>query len=341
MAFTFLADETWDDGTRGSFDSETDVSNILDFPHYQELARQGFAPWMGAHALRIRLNGTAVGYVTETGAWDTAAAGTIHSLFTVLIGEDVTIAASGAIVIFAMMAGATQEVSFGVRNNGGVYELYVTDSVTTRTFPIVRSNKRWYEVELSTLIDNAGSDNGTIDWYIDGFRAAAQITGADQGAITDLNLGAFSGTSAGDKGTILIGNVMADDARIYPRRQKRFACDKWITKDITAFIGNGQLDACSITGTSSDAVLNIYDTDIFESTGIGFSRAPLIYTRNVTTNDQSPGMTTPIRFTKGVYVQLTGTAPQAFVSLKDECGDSVVMSDANYIERGRKRKALV
>jgi hypothetical protein len=343
MAFPFLADENFDDGTLGNFDSETDSSSILDFPHYAELARGGRAPWQGAHAMRARLNGTAVGFVTETGTFDTAGASTIHIWGTVLIGEDVSIATDGVIVLAALQsAGPVNEACLVLSNTAALgYHLAFGETGATRTFPIVRSNKIWYEFEMSALIDNAGSNDGTLTGYIDGAPVGAAITALDQGAITQFSLGAVSGTSAGDRGTILFGGVIADDARIYPRRQKRFSVDKWVTRDINAFVGSGELDGVSITGTGTDAVLNIYDTDIFEATGVGFSRQPLIYTRNITANDQSPGMTTPIKFDKGCYVQLTGTAPQAFLSLKDGCPAGVMMSDENYVQAGRARRGRI
>ncbi len=345
MAFPFLVEENFDDGTRGNFDSETDSSSILDFPHYAEIARQGFAPWQGAHVMRGKLNGTAVGFVTETGTFDTNAAGTIHVWFTVLIGEDVTLATSEHVVLFCLdSAGPVLEASFGVRNNAGVYELFFgeTGLAGTRTMPITRSNKRWYEIEMSCLVDNAGSDDGTITAYIDGGPIGAVIGTLDQGVITQARYGIVTGTTATAKGTILCGPIMADDLRIYPRRRNRFKCDQWVTRDRTVWIGTGELDAVSITATDTAGVLNIYDTDIFESTGVNFSRIPLIYTRNVVANDQSPGMTTPIRFEKGVYVQLAaGASPQAFLSLKDECPGSVVMSDANYVEKGQKRNERI
>ncbi len=345
MAFPFVVDETFDDGTRGNFDSETDASSILDFPHYAEIARQGFAPWSGAHVVRGKLNGTAVGFITETGTFDLAATNTLHILFPVLIGEDVTLAVSEHVVLFCLdSAGPVLEASFGVRNNAGVYELFFgeTGLAGTRTFPITRSNKKWYEIEISVLIDSGVGDDGTMTNYIDGGPIGAAIGTLDQAAITQARYGIVTGTTATAKGTILLGPIMADDARIYPRRRNRFKCDQWVTRDRTVWIGTGELDAVSLTATDTAGVMNIYDTDIFETTGVNFSRIPLIYTRNVTANDQSPGMTTPIRFEKGVYVQLAaGASPQAFLSLKDECAASVIMSDANYVEKGQKRNERV
>jgi hypothetical protein len=343
MAFPFLFEETFDDGTLGGFNSETDAGGILDFPHYAELARGGRAPWQGAHAMRGRMVDDATGLVTETDGFDTAGAATIHIWFPVLIGADVSIAASGVIVLFALdSAGPVNEAVVSLKNDAGQYQLCFGETGATRTFNITPNNKRWYEIEMTCLIDDAGNNNGTITGYIDGAPVGAAIATLDQGAITQARMGIVSGTAAGDKGTILFGGVMADDARIYPRRQKRFANDKWVTRDINAFVGQGELDGVSLTATDANGVLNIYDTDIYEATGVGFSRIPLIYTRNVTANDQSPGMTTPVRFEKGCYVQLAaGANPQAFLSLKDGCPSGVPMSDENYIQAGRARRGRI
>jgi hypothetical protein len=343
MAFPFLFEENFDAGTLGNFNSETDTSSILDYPHYAELARFGQAPWQGAHAMRGRMVDDAVGYVTETDGFDTAGAGTIHIWGTVLIGADVQIAASGVIVLFALdSAGPVAEASLVLKNDAGQYQLAFGETGATRVFNITRSNKIWYEFEMSCLIDNAGANDGTLQGYIDGAPVGAVIGTLDQGAITQARFGIVSGTAAGDKGTILFGGIIADDARIYPRRQKRFSMDKWVTRDINAFVGQGELDGVSLTATDTNGVLNIYDTDIYEATGVGFSRIPLIYTRNVTANDQSPGMTTPVRFEKGCYVQLAaGANPQAFLSLKDGCPAGVMMSDENYVQAGRARRGRI
>ncbi len=342
MAFPYLFEENFDDGTLGNFNSETDSSSILDYPHYAELARAGQAPWQGAHVMRGRMAANAVGYVTELDGFDTAGAGTIHIWFTVLIGADVAIAASGVVVLFALdSAGPVAEASLVLKNNAGQYQLAFGETGATRTLDITPNNKKWYEIEMSCLIDNAGANDGTITGYIDGAPVGAVIGTLDQGAITQARMGIISGTAAGDRGTILFGGVIADDARIYPRRQKRFSNDKWVTRDMNAFVGQGMLDGVSITSTDVNGVLNVYDTDIYEATGVNFSRAPLIYTRNITANDQSPGMTTPVRFEKGCYVQLAGANPQAFLSLKDGCPTGVMMSDENYVQAGRARRGRI
>lgn len=336
MAFPWLTHETFDDGTRGNFDSETDASSILDFPDYRELARGGFAPWQGAHALRLRLSGTATGLITETGSFDLAAAGVLSMWMSVCIGGDLSLTDTNTVVLFALQsAGPINEAVIGIRNNGGVYEFFAGETGATRTLPIVPNNKKWYQLEMSVVIDNAGADDGTLAFYVDGAQVGATITALDQAAITQAQLGAVVGTAAGNRGTILIGGIIADDLRIYQR--ERFPVDTfWVTRDLHPWIGPCTLDAASITGTSTDSVLTLLDTDLYSSTGIDFSREPIVYIRNVTANDQSPGFNTPVQFKRGVYALITGTNPQAWISIKPP--SSVVQSSANYVDRGLSRR---
>lgn len=304
------------------------------------MARGGFAPWQGSHALRVALSGTATGFIQEDGDFDMALdAAAMSFWFPVCIGADLTLTDGDTVILFALQsAGPVNEVVFGVRNTGGVYELFAGETGATRTLAIVRNSKRWYQIELTVNIDAGGANDGTINFYVDGAQIGAQITGLDQAAIAQGRLGAVSGTAAGNAGTILVGGIIADDARVYPRT--RFHGEtEWITRDRCAFIGPCTIDSAQVTGTGTDAVLSILDTDIYEATGIGFSREPIVYIRNVTASDQAPGFNVPIRFHKGVYVQLTGTNPQAWVSLRQ--GSQVVLSQEGYVQRGLKRGGVI
>lgn len=336
MAYPWLVEETFDDGTRGNFDSTTDSSSILSFPNYKTLANQGLAPWRGAHAFKMALNGTAVGYIVETTGFDTSAAGTIHIWLSVCIPANLSLSSGDTIILFALQsAGPVNEAVFGVRNNSGAYELFAGETGATRTLAITRNNKKWYQIELSCLIDSGGND-GTIDFYVDGGAVGAQITGLTQAAITQGSLGAISGTGSGNTGTILIGGIMADDARIYPR--ERFPLNTfWVTRDMNCFVGQGVISKVELTGTSTDAVVSILDTDNYVSTGNHFSREPRVYVRNTTANADAPNAQIgPILFNNGAYVQLTGTNPQALVYMADE-GSGYVKSSGGYIDRAFKR----
>lgn len=326
MAYPFLIDETFDDGTRGTFDSETDAGSVLDYPDYKELARAGQAPWQGAHALRVQLSGANNAYVEDAGI---TAQSPISLWAPILVGADFTIDDGDVVnVIEVRSTDAIPEAFVAVRRTGSNYELVAGDGTTVqRNYgTITRSNNRWYQVELTV-----NRTAGTIDWYVDGGQVGSQITAVSIDPLTVIRVGAPSGTSAGDSGTILVGRVIVDDARVFPR--KRFGTDVWITKDQTVFIGDGELDSIELTGTGTDAVLTILDVDAYNASDTSFSREPLVYGRNTAANEIVPLLTMQKAFHRGVYVQLTGTNPQAWISLGSGC---LVESQANYIDHARK-----
>ena len=280
------------------------------------------------------LSGTATGFIEETADFDTGLNARIFVWFPVCLGSDLELNDGDAVILFALQStGAVNEVVVGVDRSGANYRLFAGETGATRTLVVTRSNKRWHQIELDCLINGAGGA-GTIDFYVDGGQVGAQITTLTQAAISEARLGVVSGTAAGNAGTILIGGIIADDLRVYPR--ERFPVDTcWVTRDISAFIGPCTLDSVLLTGTGTDATLTILDTDIYEATGVAFSREPVVYVRNVTANQQEPGQNLPIRLKKGAYVQLTGTNPQAWLSITQP--SDVVLSSARYVDRGRVR----
>lgn len=334
MAHPWVSEQRFDDGTLGTFDTETDASSILDFPHYSELARQGLSPWSGAYCVRLRLNGTAVAELVETGSWDLLADGTLRFWFTVCIGADLTLANTDTVVLFSLdSAGPVREVSFGVRNNAGVYELFAGETGATRTLPITRSNARWYQIELDANIDSGVPNDGTLDFYVDGAPVGAQITGLNQEAITQGRYGAVVGTAAGNAGTILLGPILADDLRLYPRR--RFPGHSvYLTQSQHAFIGSGWIERIALRGTSADSTLVIYDTDRYFATSIDEFREPIAALKALTNNQMEETYGDRLLFSRGCYVALTGTNPEAWVTL---AGGSVVQSHGGYVNRGVRR----
>ena len=237
-----------------------------------------------------------------------------------------------ALILFDMQSAGVDEVVFGLRRSGDDYQLFAGETGATRTLTIQRSNSKWHQVELEITLDAGAANNGTLTFHVDGGQVGAQITGLDQGATDNGQLGVVSGSAASNAGTILIGGIIADDTRIFPRKYP-VRETVWLTKDAQVFIGAGVIDSVVVTGTSTDAVATLLDTDIYEAGLTNFSREPVAYVRNVVANDQSPGLNLPVEFYKGVYIQLTGTNPQAWVSIKN---GSIVQGHGGYVEFGRR-----
>ena len=170
MAYPFFSQETFDDGTRGNFDSEVDVGSILDFPSYKELSRFGLSPWQGAHALRVSLSGANDAYIEESGA--IVAQSPISLWLPLLVAADFTLDDGDVVnVLEVRSTDAIPEAFVAVRRSGDDYQLVAGDGVTVQRIygAITRSNSRWYQVELT--INQAA---GTIDFYVDGGQVGGQ-----------------------------------------------------------------------------------------------------------------------------------------------------------------------
>lgn len=327
MAFPYFIESTWDAGTLDSFDSTTDVGSILSFPHYKELSRFGLAPWRGSHAMRVVINGVNTAYVQAA-----AFAQATQSIWLpICVHDDFTLNDGDNLQIFAFYsAGTTRGGTLSIRRSGSNYQ-FVANAASggpEAVFTFAKDKTVYYQLELSL-----NSANGTLDFFVNGGQVGSQLTGLTLVTPLFARMGALN-TAAGQSGILLFGGVISDDLRVFPR--KRFPDDTdWVTHDRQAFIGSGTVDNAQLTGTSTDGVLSILDTNIFESGITDFSREPIIYTRNTIANAQVPNYQVPVVFHRGLYIQLTGTNPQAWISLKQH-GTQVVMSYANYVDLGRK-----
>lgn len=343
MAFPFVFESNFETGDNSEWDSETDTASQLDIAHFSTLAKMGgsrYSPYSGAYCARIQLTGGTADAVLVEGDLNITATEQAFAKFEVYFSEDFTATADDTVILFESFATATPEAVMGFKITAATGDIQLGIGETAPTSfgaPIERG--QWYTVELD-MQNDPGANDGTVNIYLtkDGDPVstsiyATEVGSLDQGAITTGSLGT-SGVLATTTGTILLDGFVWDDARIYPR--KRFQEESvWLTKTGQAFIGPCTVDAASITGTSTDGVMALYDTDDFGDARNMGNHTHVVYIRNVTANDQSPGFNTPVEFHRGVYAQVSGTAPQGFVSI---CKPSaVVMSSAGYINRGKAR----
>jgi len=316
MAFPYVFQGNFEDGTLGNFDSETDTASQLDFPHYTELARypqKGMVPYAGAYAMRVALTGgTADAYLVEADV-NIAAAATNYFRFPLYISPDFAATADDTINILELLASATVEACFGLRIvaatgviNFGVGETAPTDFTS---FAIERGV--WYTVELLVTVDDGASNDGVISLYVtrDGNdhtdTVEATVTALDQGAITDARFG-VQDHLATTTGTLLFHGLTQDDGRLYP--EGRYLNHKNITINQHLFVGRGDVDLVALLKTSAtNEVARLYDTDHGEAHDLHF------------VCDLRAGATemidTTLHFSHGCFISLTGTNPVAGITI--------------------------
>lgn len=327
MAFPWI----WENnGESGVHSASASSGSLIDVAHYSELARAGMAPYRGAYAHRIRLaGGTTSQFIREDTAFDdldnTPVTRYVRWYF--YLGKDFTMADGDKFSMFEAEStlNTTTEVAAGIiRTTGNILFWYneTTAAATPSTIILGTTTTalgKWFCAELKIVLDAAA---GTIDGYIDD-AVGTQIAALAQADIVDVKFGAV-GPDAGTSGTLLIDDIKYDDGQIFRDKERFPGVNVHQTHTNDHPIIGPACFSVGITGTGTNAVLTLYDTD-----GIPTNLTPFVVLRNATANEFIPGHDI-FQVNHGVYAVMSGTAAQAFYSV-DRGG---VLSDGQYVTRG-------
>lgn len=334
MAFPFLSENGFEDGTRGHFDSETDTESRLDFPHYSELARTpGIGmPYRGAYCMRVNLandGSPADAYVQETGAWDLAASGTLFIRLMFHVSRDIVMANGDELALFQLWSGAStvEGGAFIDYSTAAGFRIAIGKGGAVSFSPLTLGV--WHCLELRFVIDSGAGNDGTIDAWLDG-AALTQVASLDQAAITSGVVGVRLQDTGTTRGTILFDDIVADDARIFPPVQ-RFPEQVLLTQSGHVFVGPGQIERVDLlSGAATDNVLSIFDSDRAYTSDASNVALEL---KNVANNELVSKSDQPVRLQRGAYVALSGTNPRALVKI----GWANSYSDGALRQQGLRR----
>jgi len=335
MAFPWLSYVNFEDGTRGTFDSETDSGVALDFPHYSELARvPGLAmPYRGAYCMRVSLpDVSTTSYVEETADWDMAVGETQYWRWMLWVSPDITMADTDEFQIFSLQStGPADEVAVVINfTTADGLRIGIGESAGAQFLPLTTGV--WHAVEVAVTLDTPAASDGTIDLTLDG-SAATQVTGLTQAAVIQGRLGVMGIDAGTTKGVVLFDEVVSDDAQIY-QPAIRFPAAVLMTATGHVFVGPGVVDNASLlSGAGTDCVLSLFDTDVANINDAGNIKAEL---KNTANNELVDPAGMPISFRRGCYAVLAGTNPRALVK---PCSVVAWGSDGAIRNYGAKRIA--
>lgn len=327
MAFPWVSEANFEDGTSGHFDVESDTDTRLDFPHYSTLVALDtpLYPYRGAYCMRVALandGSPADAYVQETGSWDmTAGTGELYGRFMLLISDDLVMANSDEFAILQFWSG-TNTVECGIYINyttaNGLRLGTGQDTSAASQFATLTTGE-WHSVEF--FFDPAGATASTFDCWLDG-TALTQQTGFTSADITSGVLGVLSQDATTTAGTVLFDQVITDDARVYPP-VNRFPRNLLLTKTGHAFIGRGKIDQLSlVAGGSADNSCIIYDTDQAYTSDAGNI---VSFVQSGVASETVFGLPTEVH--KGAYAVLAGTNPRVLVAV---AGNNLGYSELGY-----------
>ena len=313
MAFPWITETGFEAGTLDHFDAESDGDAKLDFPHYSDLARvPGLpAPYRGAYCMRVDLaGGTAAAYVQETGDWDmTAGSAELYQRFMLWIDPTITMADTNEFGVLQWWS-STDTVEAGVYINfttANGFRIGIGEASASSFLPLTLG--QWNAVE--TFYDPAGSSASTLDLWLNG-SSATQVASFTSASITSGVLGTVGIDAGTTTGHILFDEVLADDAQIYPPKD-RFPTTLLMTASGHAFVGSGEIaNITLLSGGGTNNVVTVYDTDTANTNDAGNIAVELKNTANNETVDPA-GM--PACIERGAYISMSGTNPRALVQI--------------------------
>jgi hypothetical protein len=338
MAFPWIFAADFERGIRNEWDSEQDTGSLLDFPHYTELARHKMTPYRGAYCMRVQMGDTNDHTVTE-GDIDIADTATRYARWYMYLGDtganNVAATVTDEFNIFEFQqAAGTVEASVGLKvtQTTNVVEIGIGDGLAPATYPFQMTKGVWNCIEAKMLVSTAGA--GTLDLFVNDTNVHALNTLTNAAAVGTAQFGTML-TLATTTGTILFDDFRFDDGRVFSDPQRyRVRNARMTTASDHIIIGPGRVTAL-VTGTSTDAVLSLYDSDgAHPDIGdlLTLSDNPLAIIRNVSANEVVPGHDV-FEVTHGLYAILAGTNAQAFFSIDR----AAVVSDAGMINRGQRQ----
>ena len=332
MAFPYIFEANFEQGTNGEWDSESDTGALLDFPHYSEIARQPGLPmpYHGAYCLRVVMGDTNDHTVTE-GDIDIADTVTRYSAFYLCVGSDVVATADDTWNIYEVQGTASAvENAVGLRITAttDVVEIGVGNTAPTAFASETLIKNRWYHIQLVSVIQTGGT--GTATLWINGVSSAS-VTTLTNTAVLQGVLGTQN-TLSTTTGTILIDEFRFDDLQLYPDKE-RFPIHKTFTKSGHLFVGRGVVDAALLVSTTAGNIMRLYDTDTADVNDAESQVVELA----IGASTSGGG---PFTFKRGCYVQLTGTNPRGEVYIRQYGHETGAMGPLYYSEAGMRSYGL-
>ena len=326
MAFPWIMESNFEQGTNAEWTSESDTGSLLDFPHYHTLINDQYAPmpYRGAYCMRILAGDTNDHTVTSTSivCADTA---TIWTRFYMYVANNFTASADDVFNIYELQqAGGTVESSLGMRITAATnaLEIGVGDGTAPSSYVSYPGRGKWVLVELESSCQTNGT--GKLTLYLNEVSAIA-LTSLTEAAAFGKGVLGTQDTLSTTTGGIYFDQFVVDDLRVYGI-PIRYPMEMFITKTQHVFVGQGVVNVALMSGSSTDSVLQIFDTDQNNTNHTGRMKVEL---KGVAANTYVDSHFTPVNVQRGCYAVLSGTTPRAMIQVQKAQG---------YCSEGRIRQ---
>jgi hypothetical protein len=339
MAFEFIFESNFEQGSNAEWDSETDSGTKLDFPHYSELARipNMEVPFRGAYCMRwTAVTGDANPHYVQEGDLDIADTATAWLRFYLFIGTDFKATADDIFNIYEWQkADNTPEavISLQITASTDLVDIAIADGIAASSNFNPISKGVWHCIEAKNNTETNAT--GTLDLIVDGVTLTSLTSVDSSAAVTHGTLGPQDLAST-TTGTLLFDQFVFDDGQIFPI-DRRFPETLTLTKTSHVFVGPGRIDNITLVSgtTSTNHRIQLWDTDTANTNDASAVKAELANTAAQEIVDPA-GM--PVEITRGAYIVISGTVetsgPRAVVQIGMASAYSVGRMKEYGIKRG-------
>lgn len=324
MAFPYVFESNFERGDNSDWDSENDNENIIDFPHYTELARFGLTPYSGAYCMRavMAASGTADAVVIE-GDLNVAVGATRQVSFWCYLGSDLLDNTVVDVINIFELQSASNNIETRVGINvpvGGPLNFRLSVAAGSNNGAALEAD-HWYLLEIDVTLDSGGSNDGTLTLYvtrddqpISSSSNYLAIDTLDQDEVLRGVLG-IQNRKDTTSGTVLFDDFVFDEGSRTQREIHRWSKTRRLTQSGHIFVGPGKIDNVTlVTRGTGDQSLRLWDTDRARVPVFG---SPLVEMHQVGTTDSEiiDPAGVPIRVSKGAYIEMTGSDPSAIMEV--------------------------
>lgn len=315
MAFPWILESNFEQGTNAEWSSETDTQSKLSFPHFSTLINISGAPipYRGAYCAMVDLTvGTTSDATITSTSIAIADAATRYFRFYMWVSPDFTATADDIFNIFELQqAGGTIEMSLSMQITAAtnLLEIGFGDGTVASAFITYPYRGKWVCVELLATVSTGGA--GVCTLFLNGTQVQT-ATSLTQAAAVGQGVLGTQNTLSTTTGKLFFDQFVMDDARVYPI-PIRYPQSVLLTKSAHVFVGAGSIaNVTLLSGSNSDNVLSIFDTDVGSATSASNAVVELTNTAGGEVVDAA-GI--PVTVQRGCYVQLSGTNPRAIVQV--------------------------
>jgi len=312
MTLPYTYNVSFDQGGKGAFDTETDVSGALDFPHYTDLARvpNGASPYRGAYCMRIAAPGNNADHILTEGDINITAGSTAWIRFALFISDNFAATADDIFNIFELQASSTVETAISLQITAAtdLVEIGIGETEASAFNSTLRKNV-WHVIELSATIDAGTTNNGTSTLYVNG-NAVQTLSSLNQGAITDGVLGTRGTLATTDAGFLLFDEFVFNTVRA--SIPYRWVETRQIQTSSFVFVGPGTVTSVkTIDGGSGDVTVELIDADTY-----GITNEPVWSGGTSAADTDTTEQDLDLKFRRGCLAVVGGTSPVVLVTMK-------------------------